>query len=112
MEHSTPVLINTQQRAADRNFLAEANVHPPLAVVNLLAPSVRRRAILGAQVSCVALIFAALVVAAAYILIPLALAVHSAVHPVPLTLVIAAAVLTELALIVTFIVLKTEGPAE
>lgn len=105
MEHSTSA-------GADSNFLAETNVHSPLEMVRLLAPSARRRAVLRAQVSCAALIFVALVVAAAYILIPLAMAVHVAMHPVLLALVIAAAVLTEVALMVTFIILKTERPAE
>ncbi len=112
MEHSTTVLMDTPQAVAERNFLAQTNVHPPFAVINLPAPSVRRLAVLRAQVSCAALTFAALVIAAAYIFIPLALAVHSAVHPVLLALVIAVAVLTEIALIVTFIILKTEGPPE
>lgn len=112
MEHSTTVLMPSAQAVADGNFLPETHVHPALAVVNLPAPSVRRLAILKARVSCAALTFAALVIAAAYIFIPLALAVHSAVHPVLLALVIAAAVLTEIALIVTFIILKTEAPSE
>ena len=112
MAHNTSVLINSAQTAAESNFLVETHLHSPLEMVHLLAPSARRRPILRARVSGAALILAALVVASAYILIPLAMAVHVAMHPVLLALAISAAVLIEVALVVTFIILKTEGPAE
>ncbi|MEY9775414.1 hypothetical protein [Arthrobacter sp. MW3 TE3886] len=112
MEHSTSVLMSSAQTGVENNFLLETHLHSPLEVVHLLAPMARRRAVLRAQVSCAALLFAALAVAAAYILVPLAMAVHVAMHPVFLSVVIAAAILTEVALMVTFIILKTEGPEE
>lgn len=112
MEQSTAVLLNSPQPGAESNFLTATHVHSPLDVAQLLSPSASRRAILRTQVSCGALILAALVVAAAYILIPLAMTVHAAMHPVLLAVVLAAAALAEVALIVTLIILRTEGPAE
>lgn len=97
---------------AEPNFLTETQIQSPLAVVNLLAPSAQRRGRLKSQVSCAAWTFAALVAAAIYLVIPLSLAVHIAVHAVVLAVVISGAVLIELALVVTFIILKTEGPRE
>jgi hypothetical protein len=112
MEQSTSILINSPHGVADGSFHPGAHARAPYTVVNLHAPSARRRALLKSQVGCVALVFAALLVTGAYVLIPLAMAVHFAVHPVLLSVVIAAAFLTELALMVTFIVLKTEGISE
>lgn len=112
MEQSTTILINNPPVVAEGSFHPETHTRAHYTVVNLHAPTARRRALLKSQVSCVALVFAALLLAGAYILIPLAMAVHFAVHPVLLSVAIAAALLTELALIVTFIVLKTEKPSE
>lgn len=112
MKNNTRILITGTPALAGGNLLTELTLQLPLAGVHLPAPSLPRLAILKAQLSCAALTFAALVIAAAYIFIPLALAVHSAVHPVLLALVIAAAVLIESALIVTMIILKTEAPSE
>jgi hypothetical protein len=112
MEQSTSVLINNQPVLAEGSFHPEAHARGHYTVVNLHAPSARQRALLRSQISCVALVFAAHLLAGAYVLIPLAMAVHFAVHPVLLSVAIAAAVLTELALMVTFIVLNTETPSE
>jgi len=112
MEQSTSILISNSPAVAEGSFHPEIHTRAPYAVVNLHAPSARQRALLKSQISCVALVFAALILAGAYVLVPLAMAVHFAVHPVLLSVTIAAAVLTELALIVTFIVLKTESPSE
>jgi hypothetical protein len=112
MEQSTAILIAGTHRVAEGSFHTETPARTPFGVVKLLTPSARWRVLLRAQVSCVALIFAALAIASAYILIPLAMTVHFAVHPVLLAVVIAAAALTELALIVTMVILKTEGPSE
>ncbi|KQR65400.1 hypothetical protein ASF98_09760 [Arthrobacter sp. Leaf337] len=112
MEQSTSILINNSPLVAEGGFHPETHARGHYTVVNLHASSSVQRALLRSQISCVALVFAALLLAGAYILIPLAMAVHFAVHPVLLSVTIAAALLTELALLVTFIVLKTEKPSE
>lgn len=112
MEQSTSILISNSTAVADGAFHPETRTRAPYTVVNLDALSARRRALLKAQISCVALVFAALLLAGVYILIPLAMAVHFVVHPVLLSVTIAAALLAELALIVTLILLKTERPSE
>ena len=112
MEQSTSVLISNPAAAAEGSFHPETRTRAAYSVVNLRALPARQRALLRAQISCAALVFAALPLAGAYILVPLAMAVHFAVHPVLLSVSIAAALLTELGLVVTFIVLKTERPSE
>lgn len=99
-------------RAAQEEILLGSRVQPPLVVATLVIHSARRRAHRLAQVRCAAFMFAALVAVAAYILVPLALALHVAVLSVPVVLVVSAAVLTELALMVAFIILKTEGTTD
>jgi len=96
-------------RTAQEEILPGGHVQPPLVVANLVIHSAQRRALRLAQIRCAAFMFAALVAVAAYILVPLALALHVAVLSVPVVLVVSAAVLTELALMVAFIILKTEG---
>lgn len=109
MEQSTSILVKSAHGIAEGSFHPEAHIRAPYTVVNLHEASRRQRALLKSQISCAALVFAAILICAAYILIPLALAVHFAVHPVLLSVGIAAAFLIELALIVTFIILKTEN---
>jgi len=112
MEQSTSILISNSPAVAEGSFHPEIHTRTPYAVVNLHASSARQRALLKSRISCAALVFAALLLAGGYVLIPLAMAVHFAVHPVLLSVTIAAALLTELVLMVTFIVLKTERPSE
>jgi hypothetical protein len=109
MERASAVAIPVGQAIEEEVLLTGGRVQPPLVVANLVIHSAKRRALRMAQVRCAAFMFAALVAVAAYIIVPLALALHAAVHPVPVVLVISAAVLAELALVVTFIILKTEG---
>ena len=108
MERASAVAIPARQANEDL-LLAGRHVEPPLLVANLVIRSAQRRALRMAQVRCAAVMFAALMAVAAYIVVPLALALHVAVLSVPVVLVISAAVLTELALVVAFIILKTEG---
>ena len=93
-------------RAVQEEILDGGHVQPPLVVANLVIHSAQRRALRLAQIRCAAFMFAALVAVAAYILVPLALALHVAVLSVPVVLVVSAAVLTELALMVAFIIGK------
>lgn len=109
MEQASAVAIPAGRAITEEALRAGSHVQPPLVVANLVIRSAQRRALRTAQVRCAAFMFAALVAVAAYILVPLALALHVALLSVPVVLVVSAAVLTELALVVAFIILKTEG---
>ena len=109
MERASAAVIPAGPAIEEDVLLAGSHVQSPLLVANLVIHSAERRTLRIAQVRCAAFMFAALVAVAAYIVVPLSLALHVAVLSVPVVLVISAAVLTELALIVAFIILKTEG---
>ena len=109
MERASAVAIPVGQTMQEQVLLTGSHVQPALVVANLVIHSAERRTLRIAQVRCAAFMFAALVAVAAYIIVPLALALHAAVHPVPVVLVVSGAVLAELALVVTCIILKTEG---
>ncbi|MFP3461307.1 hypothetical protein R5O87_10695 [Arthrobacter globiformis] len=109
MERASAVAVPANQAIEEQILLTGSHVQPPLVVANLVIHSAERRAHRATKVRCAAFMLAALVAVAAYILVPLALALHAAVHPVPVVLVISGAVLAELALVVTCIILKTEG---
>lgn len=81
----------------------------PLKAVGRFVPSARQRPAFSDKMSCIALSFAALLLVAAYVLVPLAMAVHVAMTAAALAWVIAAAVLVELFMLFAFIILKTEG---
>ncbi|MFC7847698.1 hypothetical protein ACFUTU_04395 [Arthrobacter sp. NPDC057388] len=109
MERASAVAVSVGQAINEDLLLTGSHIEPSLVVAGLVIRSAQRRADRAAQVRCAAFMFAALVVVAAYIAVPLALALQVAVLSAPVVLVISAAVLTELALIVAFIILKTEG---
>jgi predicted membrane-bound dolichyl-phosphate-mannose-protein mannosyltransferase len=112
MERATSLRTGSAPTAEDSNHLAESHIQSQFTVLNLVTPRNRRWALVRARLGCAALALAALVMATGYIVVPLALAVHAAVQPVPVSLAIAGLVMAELALAVTFIILKTQGAPE
>ncbi|WP_353712954.1 hypothetical protein [Arthrobacter sp. K5] len=109
MERASAVAIPINQTIEKQIVLTGSQVQPPLVVANLVIHSAEQRALRIAKVRCAGFMVVALMAVAAYIIVPLALALHAAVQPVPVVLVISAAILAELVLVVTFIILKTEG---
>jgi hypothetical protein len=109
MEQPISVLAPASSGSAESYLVPTAPVSSLPATVSRIVPTAQQRAILKAQVSCMALSFAALILVAVYVLVPLAMAVHDAINIVVLAWGVAAAVLIELFLLIAFIILKTEG---
>lgn len=108
MEQRVPALAPSGP-APLAGYLASTPPAPSLTAAGRFVPSARQRSVLKAQISCVALSFAALVLVAAYIMVPLAMAVQFAVNMAVIAWAVAATVLIELFLLIIFIILKTEG---
>lgn len=105
-----PVPVNAQSRSASGKGYKDAGLSDSFpSAASRIAPMGQQRTELKAQLSCVALCFAAFILVAAYVLVPLALAVHSALHVGVLACGIAAGVLIGLFLLVAVIIMKTEG---
>lgn len=79
-----------------------------IAVEELPMPTAGGRASLRTRMLCIALLFAAAVMAFVFIAVPLATALHVVLYQPLLDLIFAAAIIAELALVVVFIILKTE----
>jgi hypothetical protein len=71
-------------------------------------PTAGGRASLRTRMLCITLLFAAAVMASVFIAVPLAAALHVVLYQPLLDVIFAAAITAELALIVVFIILKTE----
>lgn len=108
MEEPVPVNAQGGSASAESYLVSGLPVSFP-STASGLAPTPQQRRVLGAQLSCVALSFAAVILVAAYALVPLALAVHGALKVGVLAWGIAAGVLIGLFFLITFIIIKTEG---
>lgn len=71
-------------------------------------PTAGGRASLRTRLLCIALLFTAAVMASVFIAVPLAAALHVVLYQPLLDVIFATAITAELALIVVFIILKTE----
>lgn len=109
MEQHVPTLAPSGPASLENHPLVSTHHARSQTALDQIVPNQGQRSIIKAQVSCIALIFAALTLVGAYVLVPLAMAVHNAVNVIVLAWGLAAAVVIELFLLIAFIILKTEG---
>jgi hypothetical protein len=75
-------------------------------------PRALRRLDLKSRIECGVLAIGALLITTAYILVPLVTALYSMIHTVLVAFSIGLALLTEVALMITYVIRRTGTPAE